>query len=162
MSQSPGTPGTPGYSTARQLTIANLQELDRGKVALAVNQAIRQCVRDIEERPFDKTKRKVQLVIEASPILEKNTGVLDTVGIEFQVQAKLPVQRSTTYPMLARDDGVLTFQPHSPKDPRQTSFPEFEQTARGETVNTRTGEVADPVEDEDEDDDDAQPDVNQL
>lgn len=125
---------------AKQLNIANLQELDRGKVAVALNHAMRTCVMDIEDRPADKTARIVELKIKLSPKLDKDTGALDLVGAQFQISTKLPVRQSIVYPMLAAKEGTLAFQPECPLDPRQAAF-EFP-----EHVNKNTGEVesADP------------------
>lgn len=120
---------------AKQLNISTLQELDRGKVAVALNHAIRQCVLDIEDRPADKTARIVEMKVKLTPKLDGDTAALDTVGAQFQVATKLPVRQSIIYPMLPSNSGALTFQPECPTDPRQASF-EFP-----ENVDKSTGEV---------------------
>jgi hypothetical protein len=130
----------------RQMTIANLQELDQGKVALAINHALRQCVLDIESRPADKSRRKMQLVVDLTPILDKQTAALDMIGVEFTIQTKLPVRHSNVYPMLPSDAGILTFQPASPYDPRQQAF-SYDQEKGKEQINIKTGEVMNAIRD---------------
>ena len=127
----------------KQFNVSNLQQLDRGKIAAAVNHHIRQCVDDVAQRCGEKAKRSVTLKIDFTPIIDKDTGTLDTVGVAFNVKATIPVQKSTIYPMLPAKGGTLVFQPGSPADPRQQvmGFMAGDQVAADEELDKETGEV---------------------
>lgn len=123
-----------------QLTLKNIQDLDRGKAALTFNHAVRAAIRDVTDRPGDKSKRRVLMQVNFTPKLDKTTGVLDTVLVQFQVVTKIPVQQTLEYPMLPAADGVLHFQSESPMDPRQPSLP-FVGDTDAETSQRKDGEV---------------------
>lgn len=124
-------------TSAKQLTVANLQELDRGLPAIAINQALRQAVKDCLDRPGNDKKREVSISIQVWPELDKQTAVLDVVNITIDVKTRTPAQTSAVYRMLTTKDGVPLFQPASPLDPRQEAF----FNASGEVVDQETGEV---------------------
>lgn len=122
----------------KNLTLQNIGEIDSGRVALAFNHNLRLATMDVVDRPGDKSKRKVQLTVEMTPVLDKNTGALDTINNEFVIKTAMPVLRSAAYPMLPDNEGRQTFQPFAPFDPRQSSF---SFTDEGETFDKTTGEV---------------------
>lgn len=80
-------------------------------------------MQDCSDRPGDKAKRKVLLVVECEPALDKETGALDTVHTRFKVRASIPDRQSKPYPMTVTNDGLLHFQSNSPMDPRQDDLP---------------------------------------
>ncbi len=140
--------------TAMQLKGDTLRQIDRGKVALALDHAIRQCTLDIQDRPADDTKRVIVLQIEMQPECDAQTGALDTIGTKFIVKTKLPARRSVVYPMLPTRDGTLVFEPQSPLDPRQAAlvFPAAPPATPPAGVDPQTGElVGDASDDEDDD-----------
>lgn len=122
--------------TAKQFNMANLQDLDNGKIAAAVNHHIRQCIDDVAKRFGEKAKRKVNLSIQFTPIIDKETNSLDTVGVEFEIKAMIPGQKSTIYPMLPAKGNTVVFQPGSPLDPRQQVL-----FSTREHIDKETGEV---------------------
>ena len=63
----------------RTLTLKNTPELDNGRVAVAFDNALRLATLDIIDRPADKTPRKVYLICELRPVLDKDRGVLDVI-----------------------------------------------------------------------------------
>jgi len=115
-----------------QLNLKNLQELDNGKCAAAFNHAIRSIVADINDRPADRAKRKAVLTVMATPILHRESAVLENVNIQFRIEAKTPVRQTSEYPMKPTNDGLLLFQSESPFDPNQMGLP-YEPAA--ESVN---------------------------
>lgn len=133
-----------------RLTLEVLCKLDMGKVAHAVDHELKQVVRDIIDRPGDKAKRKVVLMIEATPTLDKDTAQLDTIGVRFKVKSSTPERQSMEYPMLPTNSGGLLFQELSPMDPRQTELP-YERRIQtppmtavdADDVDKETGEVRD-------------------
>ena len=134
----------------RTLTLQSAPELDQGRVAVAFNNALRLATLDIVDRPADKTARKVFLICEMRPVLDKDTAVLDVIDNQFVVKKAFPVQRSAPYPMTATTDGQMVFDVGSPLDPRQNTF-DFrppEEEGASETVDPETGEVIDKDEEE--------------
>lgn len=111
-----------GSDTKKTLVLANIQDIDRGRVALAFNQALQIATQDCINRPGDKGARKIQLTVELKPQLDKETSALDTISTEFVIKTTVPVRRSAAYPMLPLNDGKMVFQPGSPFDPRQSTF----------------------------------------
>lgn len=105
------------------LRIDTLAQLDGAKIVAAVDHELRQCVRDINDRPGDKAARVVNMQIRLVPVLDKQTGVLDSVHVQFRINSKTPIRQSAEYPMLGTNEGALLFQPHSPTDPRQRELP---------------------------------------
>lgn len=137
--------------TQLQFNIKNLAELDNGKPNGAINHAITQIVHDVKQRANDKAKRKVNIQIEARPILDPDSGVLDSVGIVIQVKTTVPVRKTTEYPMLAQRDDTLLFSPNSPLDPRQGSLFKREQGHAG-AMDPADRDPDDMTSDEDDDD----------
>jgi hypothetical protein len=121
-----------------QLTLKNIQDLDGGKAALTFNHAVRAAIRDLTDRPGDKSKRRVLMQVNLTPKLDRTTGALDTVLVQFQVVTKIPVQQTLEYPMLPAGDGVLHFQPESPLDPRQPGLDFGRRAAENAVPQTKT------------------------
>ncbi len=79
----------------RPLSLSQIQHIDNGKIQTVFNQLLRTLTRDVIDRPGDKSKRKLQFTVELSPIIEKDTGVLDTIKTEFVLKAYNLVQVET-------------------------------------------------------------------
>lgn len=125
----------------RPVTLGAFIEFDNGKVAAAFDHEMRQMVRDVTDRPGDKSRRTVQLTVEMVPKLEKDKAALDTVAFRVQITSRAPVRKSIVYEGLPTNEGRLLVQTHSPTNPRQTELP------YGERIDPKTGEVlpADPI-----------------
>ena len=136
----------------KQFNMGNLVELDNGKGNAAILFAIGQAVRDVNDRPGEKAKRKVTVTYEFTPGLDPDTLVLDVVNMQIKIKTGIPDRHTTIYPMLPGKDGTLLFEPASPFNPRQQTldFPRTKppETADAETVDEETGEV---TNDEDND-----------
>jgi hypothetical protein len=110
-------------TSAKQLNYRNIALVDQGKVEMAMNHAIKSAIRDVIDRPADKGKRTASLKITMTPELDEDTAVLDTIGFQFAIALTVPTRRNAApYPMLPHADGTVTFQPASPKDPRQQNM----------------------------------------
>jgi hypothetical protein len=121
-----------------------MHKLDNGLLGAMMQHAMKQCVEDIGERPADKSPRKVIITLEMKPVLDKSSGVLDHIGLEYVVDTRVPKQRTNQYPMLLGDGNRLLFNPHSPSDPRQRGL--FEGSGEDD-------EPVGAVDDEEENDD---------
>lgn len=108
--------------SAKTLTLSTIQDLDGGKAALAVNHAIRQAVLDVEDRPGDAAARKVVLELSFKPELTNDTAALDVVTMAAKIKTSIPHRQTVAYPMLPTGEGLLTFEEHSPHDPRQATM----------------------------------------
>jgi hypothetical protein len=126
----------------KQFVVKNLQDLENGKVALAINKALQRCVEDVKDRPNEKKARKVLAQFELTPKLEKDSGVLEEVEVVIHVRERVPDRRSRIYPMVPASDGMLLFEPTSPDNPRQGGLPYREQEP-AETVDADIDEDAD-------------------
>lgn len=103
------------------LTLGSLMDLDDGRVALAFLKEAQRAVADCEDRPGDKTTRKVLLQMEITPVVADG-GLLDGVHVGFQVNGKLPTKKSKLYTMSARRGGHLMFSSENAEDFRQKSL----------------------------------------
>ena len=116
-------------AVGKKFAIENLPEVDDGKIKLAVNRAIQQAYDDMVQRPGDRSKRKVSLDIEFTPMADDD-GLLHSVSTEFAIGVKVPERRSKPYPMEPHAGSKsLLFNPASPEDPHQ------------HTIDEATGEV---------------------
>lgn len=106
---------------AHLLSLESLPKIDRGKVAVAFDAAIFRCVEDCKDRVGDETPRTVELKIEFMPVMDKDTGRLDTIDVRFKIKDVLPKRQTVAYPMLPKAAGIM-FNPESPLDPRQSTF----------------------------------------
>lgn len=147
---------SPTASPGKQLNLANLCHVDRGKIQLAFDHALRQIIADVVARHGDKGKRILNMKVTATPEIAQN-GALDTINFDFEIKQTVPTRRNPQpYKMLPMRDHTVTFQPNAPGDPRQGSF--FDDVDQlgvtgelpdGTKVNVTTGEVADENEDND-------------
>jgi len=130
----------------KMLTLDSVMEIENGKVSAALDHELAQAVRDVVDRPADKTKRTVTLVIELAPVLDRDLATLKHIEATFKMFHRTPKRRSVEYPMLATKSGELFFQPHSPFDPRQHELP-YQPPADAtdqEQIDPVTGEVTEP------------------
>ena len=107
-------------SNGTQLNARNLYKIDKGKVGLAIDHAIKTAIMDIQGRHGDRSKRSVVIKMHATPTLAETDGGLDTIDLQFQIAVSLPHRSNARpYRTLPMKDGVAVFQPDSPEDPRQ-------------------------------------------
>lgn len=104
----------------KTLTLQNIELIDRGKIAIALNQALKLIAQDVAERPGDKTARKVKLVISMAPRIDTGGALAETL-VAFGLSTSIPTVKSAVYPMLNVAD-ALVFSPDAPYDPRQGSL----------------------------------------
>lgn len=106
----------------------SIATIGEGKIAAALNKAIRECATDIDDRGQDEAKRTVTLTIEMKPKVSE--GQVYEIETELQVKASMPPRRSVPYSMsLAAGPGntsTLTFNDVSPRDVRQQTLDEVD------------------------------------
>ena len=102
----------------KTLSLANLPDIDSGRIELAFNAAVRRVIEDITDRPNEKKDRKIELICLVSPDLDVDTGYIQGSHVQFQVKDSVPKRQTTIYPMKLGGNGLL-FEPESPANPNQ-------------------------------------------
>jgi hypothetical protein len=108
--------------TAKKFSFKELSEMDGGRIALAVDRAIKRVAEDCEDVPGEKQKRTVNLQIEMKPVLDP-AGFCERVDVAIQVKEKVPTRKSRVYDFGLRKNGVLTYQPDALDDHKQDTLP---------------------------------------
>ena len=87
----------------KQFTLRALPDLDGGRIGIAIEQAIERCQADCADRPGDRSARKVSLVIEITPNLDRDSPrpKLHSCDLRFKVVDSPPKRVSDVYEMRA-------------------------------------------------------------
>lgn len=102
-----------------KFSIATLAKMDQGRIAAALEQALKRCEDDCKDRPAVKDARKVNLLISLEPV--EDGGELESVDITFKITDTVPKRCSKTYNMKAARGGLL-FNELSPDDVNQKTL----------------------------------------
>ena len=105
--------------SVQKLSLEALAEMDGGRIAEALAQALRRCEADCKDRPAVKATRSVSLQIKMVPVCDD--GELDSVNVAFEINDKLPKRSSKSYNMRAVRGG-LVFNDLSPEDVDQMTL----------------------------------------
>lgn len=105
----------------KKLTLAELVNLDAGRVHVAFDQAVARVVRDCQDRPGDKAPRKVLLQLAVVPVVGEDGGCEECLA-EFQVKDTVPTRKSKTYSLATNRKGDLIYSEGSPSNVHQTTF----------------------------------------
>lgn len=97
----------------------NIDQIDDGSVALAVNQALRAALIDCADRPELKKPRTVTLEIKMTPELEK--GAFRYANVALSIKQSVP-SKGIEVKMKPRAGG-LEFQPAVSENPDQEPLP---------------------------------------
>ena len=118
-----------------ELTLANLRELDLGRVNEAFAFELAHVVKDCLDRTTDDRARKVTLTFLLVPSQDTTRGAhaCDTVDVGAEITSSVPKRRSKIYTMEPRVNGGLTFHPESPSDPNANKLYDH--------IDRETGEV---------------------
>lgn len=117
----------------KQLIFENIKDIDHGRIAIAVNHALRQVYLDIQDRPNLPRERKVGIEISLKPITDG--GALVEIEAKFKISAKRPEQSSVAYRMKESRDG-MTFQTDAPDNPHQNTL---DVDGEGKTATKKAG-----------------------
>lgn len=85
----------------QSLSLANIEEIDGGKVAVAFAVELQHVIKDMLDRPGDNRPRKVSLNLELKPQCD-DSGTLADVQVAFDIASSVPNRRSNAYNMRAR------------------------------------------------------------
>lgn len=105
-----------------KLTLENLINLNAGEIVGEFNRSLAEIVRDLEERPGDKTARKLELSFSIKPKLADH-GVTGAADVQIEVNSKVPKRKTSPIQMRIEGDG-LEFNPVSQSDVHQHTIDE--------------------------------------
>lgn len=94
-----------------QVSFEELGKIDDGRLAVAIEQALRRVAADIEDRPGLKKPRTLSLNLSFVPVFDLNTSTCDGVKMTFKVKESVPVRESKMYDLGIRKGNLLTYQP---------------------------------------------------
>lgn len=94
-----------------QVTFEELGKIDDGRLAVAIEQALRRVAADMDDRPGLKKPRTVTLKLNFVPVFDTNTSTCDGVKMSFKVNDSIPVRESKMYDIGLRKGNLLTYQP---------------------------------------------------
>lgn len=110
-----------------KVSLKAICEMDGGRIALAVDQALARVARDIEDRPGDDRPRSVNLQISVKPNLDQD-GMCDTTSALIQIKETIPTRKSPEYSFGLRKGGMLVHRSDNPGDVNQPGFFDQKQT----------------------------------
>jgi len=103
-----------------ELDLEHLKDFDYGKAEAAFRKALQATVRDCMDRGMDGKKRRVVLTTVLDPVVEPD-GVTHA-NVHFEVGVKLPVYSTSAKPVVMHRQGQLSFAPHAPDNPEQSTL----------------------------------------
>jgi hypothetical protein len=110
----------------KRLSLDSLMELDGGRAAMAFQHELEKIVQDLDDRPGDKSPRKVMIQLSIIPEITES-GAAVTSEVAFRVKSSVPDRKTTSYRMKIDPVGkCLTFNPHAPDAPEQQTFDEVD------------------------------------
>src|ERR1700712_1257297 len=101
------------------LTLDHMGDVDQGALRIAVNQALKQAVQDLADRPALDKKRVVQLHIELKPVMDTNSNQphMESADVTWFVKSSTPATGSSGIVMKPNAEGQLYFHSELPQDP---------------------------------------------
>lgn len=88
-----------------------LQEMDGGRIGKCFQAHVQRAANDCDDRPNDKTKRKVIIELHITPVPDTSDPkniYLDRCDVEVECKSKLPTHRSKVIQMKPHARGLLT------------------------------------------------------
>jgi hypothetical protein len=104
----------------QSLTLANLKDLDLGKIDEAFQRHLARAAIDCMDRPTESKPRVVTLQFEVVPV--EVDGDCDEVVVRIQTTSKVPTHKTRPYSLAPRRNGALVFNPDSPTNVAQGTF----------------------------------------
>ena len=109
-----------------KLQAKSLAKLDRGTLAIAIEQALQTTARDCLDRPTDDRARTVVVTISLKPKAEYDEAsrAMQITGAEgqYKVKCNVPDRESKPLDFGLKDDGTIIFNENVPENHRQPSI----------------------------------------
>lgn len=112
-----------------ELNLANLNDLDDGRVATAFLHELRRVVQDCMDRPGDKSARKVTLEFTLKPVIDEG-GSCEAAEGDFKIKSTVPVRKSKTYSFGVNKKGHLSYSTNSPENIDQLTFDDMDDNGK--------------------------------
>lgn len=105
----------------------NIMALDDGRLAIAIDHDLKQLITDIEDRPGDKSVRKLEIVLAVEPYADVDGAEITLAGakIDWATRVKVPKRQSRQIDAQATGQGLL-FNSAAPENARQTTIHDFQ------------------------------------
>lgn len=91
-----------------KLNVKNLVEFDQGRLAAAIELALKQCVADCQDRPGLDSARKVKIELKLTPEID-HTGELIAIDAHYSVAPILPPRSKGGCGLGVQKNGDLVF-----------------------------------------------------
>ena len=116
-------------SELKVLNLANLQDVDLGKADTMFSHALRNAVLDCLNRPTDDRVRTVTLTVKLKPVCEVFDTSVSCEGAtgSFLCKSKIPDFETPEVDFGIKENGVLVFNPYSPRNHNQLTMFESEE-----------------------------------
>ena len=108
-----------------KFSLESLVSLDAGRIRETVDQAIKRCFDDCEDRPAHDAARRVSIELSIVPVVA-GEGRLDSCDVFVDVKERIPARKSKRYNAQVRRDGVY-FNEASPDDADQLTLDEIDE-----------------------------------
>lgn len=105
-----------------QVSFEELAKIDDGRLALALDQALRRVALDMDDRPGLKKPRTVTLQLTFIPVFDANTSTCDGVKMTAKIKDSIPVRESKAYDFGLRKGNLMTYQPMALDNHAQETF----------------------------------------
>jgi len=102
----------------KELKLNEIGDMDP-RIALQLQNAVRDAVRDCMDRPVLKKTRKVTFTMSLMPVVD-DRGDFEQAKIEFATRTTLPMQGTPTYHVRADRDGRLRYNTDDPTSSQPT------------------------------------------
>lgn len=89
------------------LAFSTLVDLDSGRIDKLLAMHLARIAQDCMNRPGDKTKRKVTLEFEVSPVEDPETRECEHCKVAIECKSKVPTYRSKVFQMRVTKGGLL-------------------------------------------------------
>lgn len=91
----------------QMLSMKSLSEIDNGRLREAFDQALRRAHADCKDRPSVKGARKISLQLSISPVVDVDTGDLDSCDVGFKIKEAVPERGTRAYNMVSDSEGLV-------------------------------------------------------
>ena len=110
------------------LSLETLGNLDRGRVGVAINKGILTLIKDMNNRGSVITPRLLNISVSMKPASYDEAGDLEQIVTDVTIEARTPKLISSLTTMdINKHSETLTFNDHSPDDPKQGTLDELTQ-----------------------------------
>lgn len=121
------------FTRTEFFSLDKLKDFDGGKMLAAFGEEMKYAAMSCNDRPNDKSPRKVTLEFSLTPVVEPNTGACEGVKLTMKAKSKVPERKSKAYELGIRANGSLLFSNANPENVNQRHIDEeIEKNSAGD------------------------------